>query len=68
MSFEPVEQPAGGLAEGDEVVRGQSIGEVAQGGHCLAECLHLGVRVDDEYVNPLQYFYARPVLLPLGSG
>lgn len=64
VSFEPVEQPDGGLAEGDAVTRGQPIGQVAEGGHCLVECLHLGVRVDDEYVNPLQYFYARPVLLP----
>lgn len=68
VSFEPIQQAGGGLAEGDGVARGQSIGEVAQGGHCLAECLHLGVRVDDDYVNPLRYFFARPVLLPWGSG
>ncbi len=64
VSFEPLEQIGGGLAEGDTVVRGQAIGQVSEGGHCLAECLHLGVRVDDAYVNPLQYFYEQPVLLP----
>ncbi|KAM9863868.1 hypothetical protein ACI1US_00217 [Leucobacter sp. BZR 635] len=64
VSFEPLEQGESGLAEGDSVVRGQIIGETGEGGHCLAECLHLGVRVDDEYVNPLRYFSERPVLLP----
>lgn len=65
VSVEPVEQLAGGLVEGEAIERGQPIGTVAEGGHCLAECVHLGVRVDDEYVNPLRYFYSRPVLLPL---
>ena len=64
VSFEPLEQAGNGLAAGDAVARGQAIGQVAEGGHCLAECLHLGVRVDDAYVNPLQYFYSLPVLLP----
>ncbi|GAA1318055.1 M23 family metallopeptidase [Leucobacter albus] len=64
VSFEPLEQAESGLAEGDAVERGQAIGVLAEGGHCLAECLHLGVRVDDAYVNPLRYFYDRPVLLP----
>lgn len=61
-SLEPVSST---LAVGDAVASGGVIGEVAGGGHCLAECVHLGVRVDDEYVNPLRYFLRRPVLLPL---
>lgn len=66
VSFEPLEQPEdeGALKKGDTVARGQQLGIVADGGHCYAECLHLGVRVNGEYVNPLRYFYAAPVLLP----
>lgn len=64
VSFEPVAQGEPGLSEGAVVARGDIVGVVSEGGHCEAECVHLGVRVDGEYVNPLQYFYARPVLLP----
>lgn len=64
VSFEPVDAEALGLVEGSEVLRGQDIGVVATGGHCLAECLHLGVRVDGVYVNPMRYFVLKPVLLP----
>jgi hypothetical protein len=28
------------------------------------ECIHLGVRVDGDYVNPLRYFLGRPRLVP----
>lgn len=62
-TLEPVRSP---LSAGEAVSSGAVIGEVASGGHCLAECLHLGVRVDGEYVNPLRYFLRRPVLLPVG--
>ena len=58
---EPLQEP---LAEGSEVARNQPIGVVGEGGHCEAECLHIGVRVDGEYVNPLPYFASKPVLLP----
>jgi len=61
LSLEPV---ASELQEGDRVVRGEEIGAVASGGHCLAACLHLGVRVDGAYVNPMRFLRARPVLLP----
>ena len=64
VSFEPIEQAGEGLTEGAQVLPKQQIGVVADGGHCLDECLHIGVRVDDEYVNPLRYFLAKPVLLP----
>lgn len=61
VSFEPVTSD---LDAGDPVSRGQAIGTIARGGHCSAECLHLGVRVNGEYVNPMRFFKRRPVLLP----
>ena len=62
VSLEPVN--AEGVAEGDAVSRSEPLGEVSTGGHCGAECLHLGVRVDGEYVNPMRFFAGRPILLP----
>lgn len=61
VSFEPVTST---LREGDEVSRGEIIGEVGTGGHCDASCLHLGVRVEGAYVNPLRFLRHKPVLLP----
>lgn len=64
VSFEPVtaEQPAG-----TSVIAGQPVGVVAHGGHCDARCLHVGVRVDGDYVSPMVFFAGIPpaVLLPL---
>ena len=60
LSLEPVETP---LAEGDLVQRGQTIGTILDG-HCTAACVHLGVRVDGEYVNPMRYLSGVPELLP----
>ncbi len=68
-SFEPV---ATSLGRGDRVVRGQEVAalEAAGGGHCSGGCLHWGVRVDGEYVDPLAFVLEpRPsVLLPLDGG
>ena len=50
-SFEPVQTT---LVVGDRVVRGQMIGTLLPG-HCASACLHLGARVDGEYVNPLLF-------------
>jgi len=50
-SFEPVESS---LVVGDRVTRGEVIGTLLPG-HCVSPCLHLGVRVDGEYVNPLLF-------------
>lgn len=61
VSMEPVSSD---LAVGDLVVRGMQIGEIASGGHCADACMHLGVRVNDIYVNPLRFFRPKPVLLP----
>ncbi|WP_395640641.1 M23 family metallopeptidase [Pseudolysinimonas sp.] len=50
-SFEPVEPL---VATGDRVRRGDVIG-VLLPGHCSTPCLHLGARIDGEYVNPLLF-------------
>jgi murein DD-endopeptidase MepM/ murein hydrolase activator NlpD len=50
-SFEPVQST---LVAGDRVTRGQVIGTLLPG-HCASPCLHLGVRVGGEYVNPLLF-------------
>ncbi|KQW08464.1 hypothetical protein ASC66_00130 [Leifsonia sp. Root4] len=64
-SYEPIDSS---LAAGDPVVRGQSIGVVAHGGHCDGGCMHFGVRLHGEYVSPMLLFggIPRAVLLPLG--
>ena len=62
-SLEPV---VSDLVAGDPVVRGQVVGTV-QAGHCPdVECVHLGARIDGEYVSPLMMLgLGRPsVLLP----
>jgi murein DD-endopeptidase MepM/ murein hydrolase activator NlpD len=66
-SMEPVEPV---VAAGDRVTRGQVIGTL-QPGHCSPDaCVHLGVRVDGEYVSPLLWLggVPRAVLLPMGGG
>lgn len=65
-SFEPV---MAGLPVGSTVARGAVFGTTAGGGHCAEGCLHVGVRIDGEYVSPLRFFarVPRAVLLPLGS-
>ena len=66
VSLEPVTAM---VSEGARVVQGQAIGQVSTGGHCAAECVHLGVRVDtapgdSSYINPLRFYLDKPVLLP----
>ncbi|MHA7273868.1 murein hydrolase activator EnvC family protein [Arthrobacter sp. TMT4-20] len=66
-SFEPV---AALLDRGEAVEEGQTLGTVASltaGSHCPAGCVHWGVRLRGEYVNPLNYVLDRrpSVLLPL---
>lgn len=64
-SFEAIDAH---VTEGDVVSRGDVIGTIAFGPHCDADCLHVGVRVHGEYVNPMLFFGEVPfaVLLPLG--
>jgi murein DD-endopeptidase MepM/ murein hydrolase activator NlpD len=62
-SFEPVEPL---VAAGDRVARGDVIG-ILLPGHCSSPCLHLGARIDGEYVNPLLFLggLEHAVLYPL---
>lgn len=64
-SFEPV---TSALEEGEAVAAGQVIGTLtADASHCMAPCLHVGLRLNGEYLNPLVRLGSlRPsVLLPL---
>lgn len=71
-SFEPVSTD---LRRGQTVTRGQQIGTIAAAAaaqgpmHCTSRCLHWGVRLDGEYVDPLAFVSDRrpSVLLPLGA-
>ncbi|EMY32555.1 peptidase M23 [Arthrobacter crystallopoietes BAB-32] len=62
-SFEPVRST---LAKGDLVDAGDAIGTVAGARHCSPGCFHWGVRLGEDYINPLQFVVdLRPsVLLP----
>jgi murein DD-endopeptidase MepM/ murein hydrolase activator NlpD len=64
ISMEPVRSE---LAVGASVAKGGRLGIVSTGGHCSNGCLHLGVRIEGEYVSPLRYFggVPRAVLLPM---
>lgn len=64
-SIEPVTP---GVSAGDAVTAGQPVGVVARDGHCDSRCVHFGVRLYGEYVNPLALLskIERAVLLPLG--
>lgn len=63
VSFEPVNSV---LDSGSGVAQGTELGTITGASHCGSNCLHIGVRVDGHYVNPLQYFnIGRPQLLPL---
>ncbi|WP_235529050.1 M23 family metallopeptidase [Phycicoccus sp. Root101] len=63
-TYEPVDP---GVAVGDEVGRGQVIGTVSAGGHCLpSTCLHLGALRGTRYLDPMTLLGAARVrLLPL---
>lgn len=61
ISFEPLTTS---LNIGDTVARGDPLGAVASGGHCASVCLHLGVRVDGKYVNPMRFLAGRAKLVP----
>jgi murein DD-endopeptidase MepM/ murein hydrolase activator NlpD len=62
-TFEPVDSS---LAPGDSVAAGDAIGVVSSGGHTAPGALHLGVRLEGVYINPLLLFggVPRAVLLP----
>lgn len=62
-TLEPVESE---LSPGEVVGRGQMVGTISRGGHTVKGALHLGARLDGDYINPLALLGAaeRPVLLP----
>lgn len=64
LTLEPLDS---NLRPGTRVHGGEHLGSVSSGGHCANLCLHVGVRVDGAYVNPLRFFTGRAQLLPLGS-
>lgn len=62
-TFEPL---GSDLAPGTSVHAGDEIGVVATGGHASAGTLHVGVRLNGVYVNPVPLFgdVPRAILLP----
>ncbi|GAA2172622.1 hypothetical protein GCM10009846_11310 [Agrococcus versicolor] len=65
VTVEPV-QPS--VAVGDAVVQGGPIGTLVGGHRPCGACVHLGVRIDDAYANPMALLGAeRAVLLPTTS-
>ena len=56
-AMEPVEASVG---RGDPIGAGAVIGVVASGGHCADRCVHLGVRIDGEYVSPFLFLGGLP--------
>jgi len=63
-SLEPVSAK---LKVGDRVEVGAHVGTVASGAHCSARCIHWGVRLNGEYIDPVLLIRdMRPsILLPL---
>lgn len=61
-SYEPVTAL---VTRGDAVSAGEIVATVDPG-HCTVACVHMGVRVDGAYVNPLRWLggVPRAVLLP----
>lgn len=66
-TLEPVDSS---LMAGDAVVAGDRVGTAGTGGHSAPGTLHIGVRVNGAYVDPLSMFGGaqRSVLLPCCAG
>jgi murein DD-endopeptidase MepM/ murein hydrolase activator NlpD len=62
-TLEPV---TSALSPGEPVAAGDTVGELSVGGHTEPGALHIGVRMDGEYINPMTLFgeVPRAVLLP----
>lgn len=63
-SYEPVDAA---VKVGDRVKAGQAIGWIGRGAHCSQRCLHWGLRVDGQYLDPLSWLAASVRLLPTDS-
>ncbi|MGJ9401734.1 murein hydrolase activator EnvC family protein [Arthrobacter sp. KK5.5] len=63
-SFEPV---TASFPAGAAVTAGQAVGIAATGGHCSGRCIHWGLRLHGEYIDPLNTVTDRrpSVLLPV---
>ncbi|UJP11170.1 M23 family metallopeptidase [Microbacterium sp. KUDC0406] len=63
ITLEPVSSD---LAPGDAVEAGQLVATASAGGHAARGTVHVGVRLDDEYVNPRPLFgdVPRAILYP----
>lgn len=65
-TYQPIETDR---AVGDAVATGSVIGRTASsgepGGHCAGRCLHLGVLVGEDYMDPLRLLRRIAVLKPL---
>lgn len=66
VSIEPVDAT---MPTHAQVTEANAIGTVARGGHCDGRCIHLGVRLNGEYVSPMLYLggIERAILLPLAD-
>ncbi|QCR20683.1 peptidoglycan DD-metalloendopeptidase family protein [Agrococcus sp. SGAir0287] len=63
-----VEPVAPSVVAGDVVAAGDPIGVLVGGHRPCGACIHLGVRIDGAYANPMGLLGAeRAVLLPLGA-
>ncbi|PQZ92975.1 peptidase M23 [Arthrobacter sp. MYb227] len=65
-SFEPVSTD---LVPGSIISAKERIGSIGVGAHCTKRCMHWGLRLNGEYIDPLLTIRdARPsILLPLGN-
>jgi murein DD-endopeptidase MepM/ murein hydrolase activator NlpD len=70
-TYEPV---VAEVTVGTQVHGGDRIGVVADPrapgarlGHCSARCLHLGLRSQGVYIDPMLLLHSRAILLPLGQ-
>lgn len=65
-SIEPVSAE---VSVGDWVEAGTKVGQAASGAHCSGRCIHWGVRLDGEYIDPVLLIRdMRPsILLPLNE-
>lgn len=66
-TWEPV---SSALSPGDAIGTGDPLGTVAEGGHAARGTLHVGVRLEGRYINPLPLFgeVPRAILLPCCEG
>lgn len=58
------------VAAGDFVRRGDVVGVVRSGTggpHCASTCLHLGLRTEERYLNPLRLLRSSAILKQLGT-